>query len=96
MKLKVKQHGGIFSLEESDSAAFGIAFVCMDGNPSADRRRQAQLLTEDIEAEIMLADGCRHPSCPDMWSVAAAYCRRDDTIEILEYEPVEYPEGAVF
>ena len=96
MKLKVMQHGGTFSLEESDAAAFGLAFVCIDGNPSRDRRRQAQSLTEGVEAEIMLADGCRHPSCPDAWAVAAAYCRRDDTIKILEYEPVEYPEGAIF
>lgn len=96
MKLKVRYNGGVFSLEESSRSDFGLAFACVDNNPSDDRLRQAQFLTERIEAEIMAANGCNHPSCPDMWETAHGCFSQDEDIEVLEYEPADYPADAVF
>lgn len=99
VKLEIrKKNGHTFRLVEDDGAQHGLAFECADPPGSQNDGVEVDLLRLNgrLNIEIMACDGCSHPMFPDMWAVAHAFCEEDDEIEILEYTPVEYPEGAVF
>ena len=93
MELKIRQHGGSFALIEDAKADFGLAFVCMDG-ADAERRDQAQTLTDMLNCAIMDCNGCNSPAAPDPWQIAHGLCEDDEDIEVLAYEGMEYPPDA--
>ena len=93
MKLTWEYLGDTFSLKETDKAKCGYSVVCTSESPSDNCK---YYLSSFQEAFMMCALESGSPSMPDFWDNMHGYLTKDEDVKILEAEPIEYPEDAVF
>ena len=93
MKLEWEDSLDTFRLIEDDKSDIGYSVICTSETPSEFASSTVDIYSKTFS---MLAFTCGHPSEPDIWDNIHGYLSKDPYIKIIEAEPIEYPEDAVF
>lgn len=93
MKLIWEYFDDTFSLIRDEKAECGYSVVCTSKTPTENHKHS---LSRFQEAVSLLAIEYSGPSEPDAWDNVHGYLSEDENVKILEAEPIEYPEDAVF
>lgn len=93
MKLIWEYFDDTFSLIRDEKAECGYSVVCTSKTPTENRKDSLSRFSEAIS---ILAIEYSRPSDPDPFDNIHGYLSEDPNVKILEAEPIEYPEGAVF
>lgn len=93
MKLMWEYFDDTFSLIRDEKAECGYSVVCTSKTPTENHKNSLSRFSEAIS---ILAIEYSHPSKPDSFDNIHGYLSKDPDVKIIEAEPIEYPEGAVF
>lgn len=93
MKLTWEYLDDTFSLIEDEKSKSGYSVICTSDRPS--KFHKDALESFSMRLSFALAES-GHPSLPDFWDNMHGYLSEQEGVKILEAEPIEYPEGAVF